>query len=56
VVLNLILNAVEAMGSVEAGARELSIRTEQHQTEFQGVSRLQPFRRRGKRAFKLKVY
>jgi PAS domain S-box-containing protein len=29
VVLNLILNAVEAMGSVEAGARELSIRTEQ---------------------------
>src|SRR5262249_43389548 len=31
VVLNLILNAVEAMGSVEAGARELSIRTEQDQ-------------------------
>jgi signal transduction histidine kinase len=30
VVLNLILNAVEAMGSVEAGARELSISTEQH--------------------------
>jgi len=29
VVLNLILNAVEAMGSVEAGARELSISTEQ---------------------------
>jgi len=28
VVLNLILNAVEAMGSVEAGARELLIRTE----------------------------
>jgi signal transduction histidine kinase len=32
VVLNLILNAVEAMGSVEAGARELSIGTEQIQT------------------------
>jgi signal transduction histidine kinase len=32
VVLNLILNAVEAMGSVEAGARELSISTEQDQT------------------------
>jgi PAS domain S-box-containing protein len=32
VVLNLILNAVEAMGSVEAGARELSIRTEQDHT------------------------
>jgi signal transduction histidine kinase len=31
VVLNLILNAVEAMGSVEPGARELLIRTEQHQ-------------------------
>jgi C4-dicarboxylate-specific signal transduction histidine kinase len=30
VVLNLILNAVEAMGSVEAGPRELLIRTEQH--------------------------
>ena len=29
VVLNLILNAVEAMGSIEAGARELSITTEQ---------------------------
>ena len=29
VILNLILNAVEAMGSVEAGARELSISTEQ---------------------------
>ena len=29
VVLNLILNAVEAMGSVEAGARELLISTEQ---------------------------
>jgi signal transduction histidine kinase len=28
VVLNLILNAVEAMGSVEAGAQELLIRTE----------------------------
>jgi C4-dicarboxylate-specific signal transduction histidine kinase len=32
VVLNLILNAVEAMGSVEAGPRELSISTEQNQT------------------------
>ena len=32
VVLNLILNAVEAMGSVEAGARELSISTEQDHT------------------------
>jgi C4-dicarboxylate-specific signal transduction histidine kinase len=32
VVLNLILNAVEAMGSVEAGARELSITTGQDQT------------------------
>src|SRR5262249_25572094 len=32
VVLNLILNAVEAMGSVEAGARELLIRTEQDHT------------------------
>jgi hypothetical protein len=32
VVLNLILNAVEAMSSVEAGARELSISTEQNQT------------------------
>ena len=31
VMLNLILNAVEAMGSVEAGARELSISTEQGQ-------------------------
>jgi PAS domain S-box-containing protein len=31
VVLNLILNAVEAMGSVEAGPRELLIKTEQHQ-------------------------
>jgi C4-dicarboxylate-specific signal transduction histidine kinase len=30
VVLNLILNAVEAMGSVKKGARELSISTEQH--------------------------
>jgi signal transduction histidine kinase len=29
VVLNLILNAVEAMGSVKAGTRELSISTEQ---------------------------
>jgi signal transduction histidine kinase len=29
VVLNLILNAVEAMGSVEAGARELLISNEQ---------------------------
>jgi signal transduction histidine kinase len=32
VVLNLILNAVEAMGSIEAGPRELSISTEQDQT------------------------
>jgi signal transduction histidine kinase len=32
VVLNLILNAVEAMSSVEAGTRELSITTEQSQT------------------------
>jgi len=32
VVLNLILNAVEAMGSVEAGTRELLISTEQEQT------------------------
>jgi len=32
VVVNLILNAVEAMNSVEDGARELSIRTEQSQT------------------------
>ena len=32
VVLNLILNAVEAMSSVEEGARELSISTEQDQT------------------------
>jgi hypothetical protein len=31
VVLNLILNAIEAMGSVEAGARELLISTEQSQ-------------------------
>jgi signal transduction histidine kinase len=30
--LNLILNAAEAMGSVEAGARELLISTEQDQT------------------------
>ena len=32
VVLNLILNAVEAMGSIEAGARELLISTEQSRT------------------------
>ena len=32
VVLNLIINAVEAMGSVEAGARELLISTEQDHT------------------------
>src|SRR5262249_28934386 len=32
VILNLILNAVEAMGSAEAGARELSISTEQDHT------------------------
>jgi PAS domain S-box-containing protein len=31
VVLNLILNAVEAMSSVKKGAREMSISTEQHQ-------------------------
>jgi C4-dicarboxylate-specific signal transduction histidine kinase len=35
VVLNLILNAIEAMGSVEAPARMLSIRTEQ--TEPEGI-------------------
>jgi C4-dicarboxylate-specific signal transduction histidine kinase len=34
VVLNLILNAVEAMSSVEAGTRQLSIRTEQDHTPF----------------------
>jgi PAS domain S-box-containing protein len=33
VVLNLILNAVEAMGSVEAGKRELLISTEQNRTK-----------------------
>src|SRR5262249_47548844 len=32
VVLNLILNAVEAMGSIEAGPRELLVRTEQVRT------------------------
>jgi PAS domain S-box-containing protein len=32
VLVNLVLNAVEAMSSVEDGARELSIRTEQSQT------------------------
>jgi C4-dicarboxylate-specific signal transduction histidine kinase len=32
VLLNLVLNAVEAMGSVEAGARELLISTEQDRT------------------------
>ena len=32
VLVNLILNAVEAMSSIEAGTRELSIRTEQSQT------------------------
>jgi PAS domain S-box-containing protein len=32
VVLNLILNGVEAMDSIEAGARELSIRTELYET------------------------
>ena len=31
VVLNLILNAVEAMGSIEEGVRELSITTKQHE-------------------------
>jgi signal transduction histidine kinase len=35
VILNLILNAVEAMGSIQAGARELLISTEQ--TETNGV-------------------
>jgi len=35
VVLNLVLNAVEAMNSVEEGARELSIRVEQ--TQARGV-------------------
>ena len=29
--MNLLLNAVEAMGSTEAGARELSISTDQNQ-------------------------
>ena len=33
VVLNLVLNAVEAMGSVEAGTRELQISTEQGQAK-----------------------
>jgi PAS domain S-box-containing protein len=33
VVLNLVLNAIEAMGSVEAGTRELLISTEQDQTQ-----------------------
>jgi signal transduction histidine kinase len=33
VVLNLILNAVEAMSSVEAGPRDLLISTEQHGTD-----------------------
>jgi signal transduction histidine kinase len=33
VVLNLILNAIEAMSSVEAGARELLISSEQSQTK-----------------------
>jgi C4-dicarboxylate-specific signal transduction histidine kinase len=33
VLVNLILNAVEAMSSVEDGVRELSIRTEQSQTD-----------------------
>jgi C4-dicarboxylate-specific signal transduction histidine kinase len=32
VVLNLVLNAIEAMSSIDAGARELSIMTEQEQT------------------------
>jgi C4-dicarboxylate-specific signal transduction histidine kinase len=32
VVLNLILNAIESMGSVEKGPRELSISTKQHET------------------------
>jgi signal transduction histidine kinase len=33
VILNLILNAIEAMGSVEAGAREVTISTEQNQRD-----------------------
>ena len=33
VLLNLILNAVEAMGSVEAEPRDLLISTEQHRTD-----------------------
>lgn len=33
IVMNLILNAIEAMGSVEMAARELSIHTEQSQTD-----------------------
>src|ERR1700757_2364416 len=33
VLLNLVLNTVEAMGAIEAGPRELSIRTEQDQME-----------------------
>ena len=37
VVLNLILNAAEAMGSIEEGVRELSITTKQH--EAGGVKR-----------------
>jgi signal transduction histidine kinase len=32
VILNLVLNALEAMGSVEAGARELAISTEQNRS------------------------
>lgn len=32
IIFNLILNAVEAMGSVDAGARELRISTEQSET------------------------
>jgi C4-dicarboxylate-specific signal transduction histidine kinase len=39
VLLNLILNAVEAMGSVEAGARELLISTEQDRCRFGAVVR-----------------
>ena len=31
VILNLVLNAIEAMNSVEEGARELSISTKQNQ-------------------------
>jgi hypothetical protein len=38
--LNLILNAVDAMSSVEAGPRELVISAEQNQTNPGGSARL----------------